>query len=155
MFYGTYNDFRYNMERVEIVSYEAIAKFFLACHFGEITIKRMHRKQMFSKGEERKMNQEEFSIALADVLEIVHFSIHQQDLVELFAEIDRDNDSWITYAEFFEFLRIFFKKKQTRISINIGNSTIMDFGSEGAIGETIHHKRRNKINHKVRRDVNN
>ena len=56
---------------------------------------------------------------------------------------------------FFEFLRIFFKKKQTRISINIGNSTIMDFGSEGAIGETIHHKRRNKINHKVRRGVNN
>lgn len=101
------------------------------------------------------MNLQEFSIAFADVLNIVQFIISQQDLIEIFAEIDRDNDEWISYAEFFEFLRIFFKKKQTRISINIGNSTIMDFGSEGAIGETIHHKRRNKINHKVRRGVNN
>lgn len=101
------------------------------------------------------MNLQEFSIAFADVLNIVQFIISQQDLIEIFGEIDRDNDEWISYAEFFEFLRIFFKKKQTRISINIGNSTIMDFGSEGAIGETIHHKRRNKINHKVRRGVNN
>ena len=49
---------------------------------------------------------------------------------------------------------MFFRRKQTRISINIGTSTIMDFASEGAIGETIGHKRRAKVNHKVKKDIN-
>jgi hypothetical protein len=88
-------------------------------------------------------------------LKTIEFIISKQDLNEIFVEIDRDNDGWITYAEFFEFLRIFFRKKNTRISINIGTSTIMDFASSGAIGETIHHKRRAKVNHKMRKDVNN
>lgn len=30
----------------------------------------------------------------------------------------------------------------------------MDFASEGAIGETIGHKRRAKVNHKVKKDIN-
>lgn len=58
IFYGVVNDFRYNMEKVEIVSYEAMAKFFLACHCGETTIKRMHMKQMFSNCEGRMINQQ-------------------------------------------------------------------------------------------------
>lgn len=85
---------------------------------------------------------------------MIKFNISEKDLKEMFVEIDRDGDGWVTYAEFFEFLRIFFRKKQTRISINIGTSTIMDFASEGAIGETIGHRRTAKMNHKVRRDVN-
>ena len=53
MTYGVSNDFRYNMEKVEIISYEAIAKFVLSSHIGEIILKRMHSKNMFKKGEER------------------------------------------------------------------------------------------------------
>ena len=51
IFYGIVNDFRYNMDKVEIISYEAIAKFLLSSHLGEIIMKRMHANGIFSKGD--------------------------------------------------------------------------------------------------------
>lgn len=69
------NDFRYNLEKVDFVSYESIAKFFLACHCGEMTIKRMHIKQLFSQGENRKMNEAEFLLAFGSALEAINFKI--------------------------------------------------------------------------------
>lgn len=51
-------------------------------------------------------------------------------------------------------MRYFFKKKQTRISINIGTSTIMEFASEGAIGDSMTTRRRAKTQHGVKREMN-
>lgn len=80
LFYAIANDFRYNLERVEIVSYESIAKFFLACHCGEMTIKRMHFRNAFSQGEARKMNEAEFLLAFGSALGIIKFNISEKDL---------------------------------------------------------------------------
>ena len=154
LFYAISNDFRYNLEKIEIVSYESIAKFFLACHCGEMTIKRMHIKNLFSQGEARRMNESEFLIAFGSALQIIKFHISEKDLRELFYEIDLDHDGWVTYSQFFEFLRYFFKKKNTRINITIGTSTIMEFASEGAIGDSIQTRRRTKTQHGVKRELN-
>ena len=47
------------------------------------------------------MNHEEFSIAFGEALFAIKFTISHKDLSEIFVEIDRDSDGWITYAEFF------------------------------------------------------
>ncbi len=154
LFYAITNDFRYNLEKIEIISYESLAKLFLACHCGEMTIKRMHMTKMFSNGENRKMNETEFLLAFGCALQAIKFHISEKDLRELFYEIDMDHDGWVTYSEFFEFLRYFFKKKQTKISINIGSSTIMEFASEGAIGDSMTTRRRAKTQHGVKRELN-
>lgn len=100
------------------------------------------------------MNQAEFFSLFEQYLSIIQISIAKEDIAQIFSEIDRDGDQWIAYAEFLEFLKIFFRRKQTRISINIGTSTIMSFASEGAVGETIGHRRRAKVSNRVRKDVN-
>lgn len=66
--YAITNAFRYNMQNMESISYENIAKFFLACHCGEMTIKRMHMKNQFSCGDQLKMNEKEFLTAFGGAM---------------------------------------------------------------------------------------
>ena len=84
LFYAIVNDFRYNLEKVDVVSHESLAKFFLACHCGEMTIKRMHARKAFSNWENRKMNEAEFLEAFGSALDAIRFNISEGDLRGLF-----------------------------------------------------------------------
>lgn len=57
------------------------------------------------------MNLEEFIYTLNYALSFIEIQGAPQELAVLFAEIDRDHDGWITYREYFEFLKYYFGSK--------------------------------------------
>ena len=52
-------------------------------------------------------------------------------------------------------MRYFFRKKNARISVSIGKSRILDFASQGAIGDTMNNRRFSRVSNKQRRSTVN
>lgn len=112
-------------------------------------------RNQFSAGDQLKMNEKEFLTAFGGAMDSIHFHVSEKDLRELFYEIDINKDGWISYAQFFEFQRYFFKKKNSKISVTIGNSRVLDFCSQGAIGDTMNNRRYSRVSNKQRRSTVN
>lgn len=62
----------------------------------------------FTKNGELRMNEKEFIMSFQGSLDYVDFLAPIGELRQLFREIDLDGDGWITYKEYFEFLKHFF-----------------------------------------------
>lgn len=106
--YMVKNVFRYDKDNNNEVTYDELTNFCVEQHFGEMAIQRLHRKNYYSKGAERVMNQEEFGNTLNYVLERINLKASPQIINLLFSEIDLDHDGWITYIYYFLFLKYYF-----------------------------------------------
>ena len=73
-----------------------------------MAVQRFHVKGMYSCGKDRVMNEKEFIMSFQGSLDYVEFLAPMGELKRLFREIDEDCDGWISYKEYFEFLRLFF-----------------------------------------------
>lgn len=105
--YVTKNYFRYS-ERTKEVTFEMFTEFFLGLHCGEMAVQRFHGSGRFSRSRELLMNRDEFIMSFQGALDYIEFLAPTAELKHLFREIDADRDGWISYKEYFEFLKHFF-----------------------------------------------
>lgn len=77
-------------------------------HFGEMAIQRLHRQKLYSQGNRRIMNLEEFIHTLEYSLSPIEVSGSQEIYELLFSEVDLDKDGFISYEDYFVFLREYF-----------------------------------------------
>lgn len=54
------------------------------------------------------MNEEEFAYTLNYCLQFVQMAATQDQMKQLFSEIDLDHDGWISYEVYFFFLKYYF-----------------------------------------------
>ena len=108
IFYVVANVFRYDTDGDKRVTYDELVNFFLELHNGELAIQRLHKKSTYSKGSLYILNQAEFIQTLHYAFSFIEFTATNEELAVLFTEVDLDNDGWISYAEYFQFLRYYF-----------------------------------------------
>lgn len=109
VYYVIHNVFRYDRDNDNRVTYPEMANFLLEMHCGEMAIQRRHLVQGYSQGAKRIMNVEEFIATLNDALGFLQATATNAQLTLLFSEIDLDKDGYITYREYFEFLKLYFR----------------------------------------------
>lgn len=95
------NVFRYDRDNDKCITFSEMANFLLEMHCGEMAIQRLHKKQLYKRGGERMMGEDEFVITLNDALGYLRASATERDLRQLFSEIDMNRDGYITYKEYF------------------------------------------------------
>lgn len=128
IFYVQANAFRYDSNMDGYITYDEMTDFFVEMHFGEIALQRLHKINKFERGDERVMNLKEFIMTLEDCLKYIEVKPINNELEVLFRDIDQDNDGWISYKTYFEFLRTYFGSmsvaRQEINSINRTNSLL-------------------------------
>lgn len=82
--------------------------FIAEMHFGEIAIQRLHRQKVFSQGSRRVMNLPEFIKTMEFSLNPLGIEGPQEIYELLFQEVDLDRDGFISYEDYFVFLREYF-----------------------------------------------
>jgi hypothetical protein len=80
-------------------------------HLGEIAIQRLHRKKVYSRGAHRQMNAEEFIKTIQYALSFIEFKPNTAHLDSLFRSVDLDGDNFISYEDYFRFLKEYFGSK--------------------------------------------
>ena len=100
--------FRYDKDGDKVVSYEEMTNFCVEQHFGEMSIQRLHKKNSYSRGKERIMNEAEFAMTLNNSLSFIGMKASDQDIKTLFKELDLERSNWITYEVYFMFLKYYF-----------------------------------------------
>lgn len=108
VFYVVANVFRYDVDGDRRVTYDELVNFFVEMHNGEMAIQRLHRIGTYQRGAERVLSQAEFIKTLHYALSFINFQATDDELKLLFSEVDLDNDGWISYQHYFEFLRYYF-----------------------------------------------
>lgn len=106
--YVTKNVFRYDRNNDGEVTYHELTNFCTEQHFGEMSIQRRHRKNMYSQGAKRIMSREEFGHTINDILDNIQMKASEELLDSWFKVIDLDQDGWISYEVYFQFLRYYF-----------------------------------------------
>jgi Ca2+-binding EF-hand superfamily protein len=108
IFYVVANVFRYDTDGDRRVTYDELVNFFLELHNGELAIQRLHKASSYVRGAQRQLNLAEFIKTLTYAFSFIEFTVTEAELTLLFSEVDLDHDGWITYQEYFEFLRFYF-----------------------------------------------
>lgn len=62
----------------------------------------------YVRGADRMMNGKEFCVTINYSLSFFEVQADQETLWTLFNDVDRNKDGWISYQEYFEFLRNYF-----------------------------------------------
>jgi Ca2+-binding EF-hand superfamily protein len=68
----------------------------------------LHRVGTYKRGAERFMSEAEFIHTLTYSFSFIDFKVTEAELKLLFSEVDLDHDGWISYADYFKFLRFYF-----------------------------------------------
>ena len=82
-------------------------------HFGEMAIQRLHRQKMYSQGSRRVMNLQEFVNTVEYSLNPIEVFGSNEIYETLFREIDLDGDGYISYEDYFIFLKEYFGSLST------------------------------------------
>jgi Ca2+-binding EF-hand superfamily protein len=77
-------------------------------HSGEMAIQRLHMKNVYKRGRDRVMDEGEFVKTMQDAIGFYEVQAEERVLSRLFSEVDGNRDGWISYQEYFEFLRYYF-----------------------------------------------
>lgn len=62
-----------------------------------MAIQRLHRKQSYSRGQDRVMNEPEFGMTLNHALSFINMAATPEEISELFKILDPEKHGWITY----------------------------------------------------------
>lgn len=73
-----------------------------------MAIQRLHKVNTYSRGKERVMAREEFVKTLDYCLSFITIKPIRSVLETAFNEVDADRDGFITYADYFGFLKEYF-----------------------------------------------
>lgn len=73
-----------------------------------MAIQRLHKIDTYCRGKERIMSKDEFVKTLDYCLSFITIKPNPNVLITAFNEIDLDNDDFITYADYFCFLKEYF-----------------------------------------------
>lgn len=111
--YVTRNVFRYDRDGDKNVTYEELTNFCVEQHFGEMAIQRLHRKNSYSRGKERIMNESEFGFTINNALSFINLTATPEQIHLLFTEIDLEKSGWISYEIYFLFLKYYFGSLRT------------------------------------------
>ncbi len=76
-----------------------------------MAIQRLHRKSYYSNGARRIMNAEQFANTLSYCLGFINIQGTARVYEKLFSEIDLDYDGFISYEDYFIFLKQYFGSK--------------------------------------------
>lgn len=76
-----------------------------------MAIQRLHRKGYYSNGSRRIMNAEEFANTLSYCLGFINVESSTRFYEKLFSEVDLDYDGFISYEDYFVFLKEYFGSK--------------------------------------------
>lgn len=102
------NVFRYDRDNDKRITYDELANFLLEMHSGEMAIQRLHMHNTYARGAERMMDGREFAVTINYALSFFELQADEETLWTLFSDVDRNRDGWISYQEYFEFLRNYF-----------------------------------------------
>lgn len=77
--------FRYDVDGDKNVTYDELTNFCVEKHFGEMAIQRLHKKDSYSKGNLRIMNENEFGMTLNHALGYIGLSASPEQIKLLFS----------------------------------------------------------------------
>jgi len=81
-------------------------------HFGELAIQRLHRQKTYAHGDKRIMNLKEFIKTMETSLNTISVEGTEEIYSLLFNEVDLDQDGYISYEDYFVFLKEYFGSKR-------------------------------------------
>lgn len=102
---------RYDYNNDGVIEYDELVNFCMEQHFGEIAIQRLHRRKIYAKGAERKMNFDEFQQTIRYALGFIGFSPQEEAVRQCFQAVDANQDGYISYEDYFRFLKEYFGSK--------------------------------------------
>lgn len=73
-------------------------------HCGEMSLQKMHAKNLISHGVERKITQAEFLTLINNAYSFLGVKADAALAETVFKEADKDGDGFITYVEYFKFI---------------------------------------------------
>jgi Ca2+-binding EF-hand superfamily protein len=92
----------------------ALAILFMEILFAEIMLTRWHRQKKFKRWMERLISQDEFVQLVGETCFWIQPAIPTGLLIEIFKLLDTDNDGFITYDQYINFVLQMFKLKHKR-----------------------------------------
>lgn len=137
--YVLLNMFRYDPNGDKTVTYDELANFILEMHCGEIALQRLHRDKKISGWERRVLSLSDFILVMKFAFAFLNYDFKQDDLTRIFQFIDTDRDGYISYSEYFTFIRNYLgSKRQITQPIEIPNIPVKRYNSiEEEVGENI------------------
>lgn len=86
-------------------SEDEIRKLLLLLHIGIILLWRGHKAKRFVRWSDLMINQEEFVRLVLEATEWAELPVDPKILIQIFLRLDTNRDGYITYFEYFSFLR--------------------------------------------------
>lgn len=138
--YVILNMFRYDPNGDKSVTYDELTNFILEMHCGEIALQRLHREKKFAQWQKRLLSLEDFILVFRVAFAFLKYNFKTEDLTSIFRFIDTDRDGFISYSEYFTFIRNYLgSKRQTNIPVEVPNiPSVKRFNSiEEEVGDNI------------------
>ena len=115
---------KYDPDGDDKITYDELVNFILEMHCGEIVLWRLHREKRISQWEKRLLALSDFLMVMKMAFSFLSYNFSVEDLTTIFHFLDTDRDGFITYYEYFVFIRTFFgSRRMTGISSEIPNIT--------------------------------
>lgn len=137
--YVILNVFRYDPDGDKKITYDELTNFILEMHCGEIALQRLHREKKFAQWQKRILSLNDFILVIRTAFAFLNYEFKTDDLTRLFQFIDTDRDGFISYSEYFGFIRNYLgSKRQTNPVVDVPQLPVKRFNSiEEEVGESI------------------
>jgi len=106
------NFFRYRVGSGGLFMEMEIAGIFLEILFAEIALMRMHKNKQFARWKERLISLDEFLELMNQACFWMRNKPPRDLLLQIFKNLDTDNDGFITYEQWIMFIRNFLSKRR-------------------------------------------
>lgn len=98
---------KYDPDHDDRVTFDELVNFILEIHCGEIALQRLHREKRISQWEKRLLALSDFLMVMKLAFSFLNYQFRVEDLTAIFQFLDTDHDGFITYYEYFAFIRAF------------------------------------------------
>jgi len=98
---------RYDINGNGLISYDELANFFFELFCAEVILWRLHKERRFSRWQDRLISQQEFINLFRLAFTVFKYDFSNSDLIALFQYLDTNGDGFISYLEWFRFVRQF------------------------------------------------
>jgi Ca2+-binding EF-hand superfamily protein len=82
-----------------------------------MAIQRLHKNDFYAEGKKRIMSQEEFVKTLQYCFEFINFSCQTEQLTQIFCDIDSKQQGFISYTDYFYFLKEYFGSQSESVEV--------------------------------------
>lgn len=117
---------RYDINGTGLISYDELANFFFELFCAEVIIWRLHKDRKFSRWQDRLISQQEFITLFRLAFVSFKYEFSNSDLIALFQFLDTNGDGYISYLEWFRFVRQFLGSRRNLESLTNEVPAIQD-----------------------------